>query len=255
MEVFLANTVVIASVPMVDGNGNQIVASAISYRVIDQDDFELVPLTALAGFAAGSSNAVITVASSANQLAAGLVRGARTIQLTCTTASNTVVISHSYALELVEPLTVGVNSFQSFSYAKLTAMDVPDIPGWDAATDRQKISALVDARNHICKLNFRFLGDSWSSSYGGNLSSLTPSQYGTLPASLRNALRLAQIAEADFILGGDPVMDKIQSGVILDSIGESKQMYASRPLQMVVCRRALNYLSGHITLNLSIGRA
>jgi hypothetical protein len=292
MEIYLAGTPVTLTVPLQDRSGNPINVTSINYRVVNQDGVEVVAQTALSAFAAGSPSAVIEIPSSvntivvvpspitSNQIDQFTPREVRTVELFLNVAGNTVMIAKSFALEPADPLIVGINSFQTFSESELVALDIPNIDGWNAATEHDKMAALVDARARICQLNFWLLNSNinWGQDnlnfvpegayqspyaaannqlfmFNGNLSLLTPTQYNNLPIRFRAALRKAQVAEADAILGGDPVEARRREGLMLESIGEVKQMYrAGKPIDLPVSKRALQYLSQFVTFSKRVGR-
>lgn len=290
MQVYLAGTPVTLVVPLKDGNGNSLTVDSIEYRVVDQDGLEVVAQVALFTFS-GESEAVIEIPAEVNNIApvptdltasqidTFNVRGARTVELFLSVASNTILLNASYVLEPASPLVVGVNTFQTLTQAELSAMSVPNLAGWSSATDRDKMAALVDARSHIAMLSFSLLNSnagwgqdslnyvaegSYPTSYvggqslfvlNGNLTQLTPSQYDKLPPRFKAALCLAQVAEADSILGGDPTDALRRDGLLSDAVGETRQTYrAGKPLDMPVCKRALRFLSQFITLSRRIGR-
>jgi hypothetical protein len=277
MNVYLAGNDVKLVVPLTDQDGNALDVSSIKYRVTDANGVELVAMTTLAGFTPSDIEAVISISAALNTLAAGVVRDLRAVELQCVIDSNTSILRASYAIEASDPLVVGVNSFQSLAQAEFRAQVMPNLNAWNAADTQSRVQALIDARLHICQLNFytsinnrlwgqdslnfvpegsvvtNFVANSYL--YGGNLSFLTPDQFAKLPPLLLAALYPAQIAEADFILGGSPIEQRRQSGLHSDTIGESRQTFRTgKPLELPVCRRALSYLSMFITFAKRTGR-
>lgn len=279
MEIYRANTNVTVTVPLTDADGNAYAVSAVSYRVVNQDESELVALGSLADYTSGETEAVITVSNTVNQLAVGNVRELRNVEVLITEDNgNQVVIRYPYAIEAAEVLVVGDNSFQTYAQSLLTAMEIADIPAWQAASEQERITALMTARDHIVQLNFTMLAGYFDQSniayfgdmqfqtpyitknnvafLGGNLDLLKPAQYAVLPEKMKKKLRLAQVVEADSILGGDPIKDQRQAGLLSTSIGEVSQMYRTgKPVELPVCKRALSYLSYYITFAKRIGRA
>lgn len=281
LDVYLQNTDVTLVVDLVDGSGNPLSVSAAKYKLINQDGAELVTVTDVPGFVANSAQATIAIPASLNVLAASNTREIRSVELLCTTAGGTIAFSRNYAVEVTDPLQVAVNTFQSFAQAQLTALDIPNLDAWDAASDQQKIQALMDAREHVVQLNFNLLNSNvnfgqdqlayvpegqFQSSYvarnslfifNGNLAILNATQYATLPEKFKRQLRLAQVVEANAILGGEPDESKRTGGVIEEKIGESSQKFRTTgvPLRLPVCRRALGYLSYYVTFAKRIGRA
>lgn len=281
LDVYLQNTQVTLVVDLVDASGNHLNVSAASYRVIDQNGTELVAATPVSGFVADSPQATIVIPANLNAVGAGNTREVRSVELYCVTASGTIAFSRNYAVEVTDPLQIAVTTFQTFAQAQLTALDIPNLDAWDAATDQQKIQALTDAREHIVQLNFNLLNSNvnfgqdqlayvpegqYQSSYvarnslfifNGNLAILNEQQFNTLPEKFKRQLRLAQVVEANAILGGNPDETKRSGGVIEETIGESSQKFRSVgvPLRLPVCRRALGYLSYYVTFAKRIGRA
>lgn len=279
MQAFLTATNVRLTVPLQDKSGNLITVSAIGYRIIDQNDVEIIALTALTGFVPGAVSAVIDIPALQNTLAPGVARELRSVEMYCVVATNTITLNAAYAIELADPLQVGVNSFQSYAQAQFTSLSIPNLPGWNAAQESERIAALIDARSHIVQLNFSQLNSNvnWGQGslnfvsegtyptnyavsngmfvFNGNLSLLSVEQFGRLPGKFVEALKLAQMAEADDILGGDPIEAKRREGILLETIGESKMMFRTgRPLRLPVSRRALAYLSYFVTFSKRVGR-
>lgn len=279
MDVFSAGTDVALQVPLQDKVGNPLTVSAISYRVTDENGVELVPATALASFVAGSAAAGIAIPAAENTLAAGVARGLRNVELTCTIGGNQIFLHAAYAIEIADPLVVGVNSFMTYAQAEFTALGLPNIDAWNGADEQARIAALMDARSHIVQLSFTplnsnvnwgqdslnfipegtyntdYVGDSSMFLFNGNLDLLRPDQFKSLPSRFVDALKRAQVVEADAILGGNSIEQKRREGLVQDNIGESRQMFRqSKPLELPVCRRALGYLGYFVTFAKRIGR-
>jgi hypothetical protein len=88
-----------------------------------------------------------------------------------------------------------------------------------------------------------------------NIGLLTAAEIEALPALFLQALRMAQIAESDSILGGDPVGELRREGLMSKTVGESSQMYRpGKPLVMPVSDRAMRYLAGYVRRSLVVGR-
>ena len=280
LDVFLTSNEVTLSIDLVDDAGNALNVDAVQYRVVNHNGTIVVPLTNLTTFAAGDPQATVIVSASVNAMATGNTREIRSVELVCETEGGTLGFAKTYGLETLAPLVTGINSFQSFPMGELTAMDMPNLDGWENASEQQKVRAMIDAREHICQLNFNLLNSNanfgqdqlayvpegeYQSSYvahnslfifNGDLGILNETQFAELPERFKKALRQAQVAEANAILGGESNEARRQSGVIEDEIGESRQKYRdSKPLQLPVCRRALGYLSGYVTFSKRIGRA
>lgn len=279
LEVYLGSTEVTVTVDLVDEMGNALNVNSVDYRVVDQNNTELVARTAVAGFTAGDSQAVIAVPQATNTMAASSTREVRSVELFCATDAGTLGFSRSYGLETIDPLKIATNTFQNFAMAQLTAMDIPNIDAWHAASEQQKVAALIDAREHIVQLNFNLLNSnanfgqdslnyvpegSFQSSHvarnsvfvlNGSLDLLDETQFNQLPERFKKALRQAQVLEANAILGGEPDDAKRSIGIIEERIGESTIKFGQgAKLTLPVCRRALGYLSYYVSFAKRIGR-
>lgn len=279
MDVFLAGTGVALDVPLTDNSGNAIAVTAVQYRVIDENGNELAPRQDLIGFVPEGAVATVPVTALMNTLATGVMRSLRQVELFCTVDGNTTLLTAAFVVAQSEVLEVGVNSFQTYAQAQFTALSLPNIPAWDTASADERLAALIEARTHIVQLSFtqlnsnvnwgqdslnyipegtyltEFVGDSNMFMFNGNLELLRPDQFAKLPTKFIDVLKKAQVAEANSILGGDSVDQKRRDGLVLDTIGESKQMFrSSKPLELPVCRRALGYLSYFISFAKRIGR-
>lgn len=288
MDVFLAGTPVSLVVSLQDRSGNAIEASAVEYRIIKQGGEEVFPRAVLDSFA-GDEEVTIEIPAHLNDLASVdhstmthrhvdsvSVREVRTVELYLTVGGNTVLMTKSYVLEPAESLVPGLNSFQTLPEAEMMALDVPGLHGWAGATEREKMAALVDARARIIQLRFNLLNSNinWGQDnlnfvpegtyptpyagvfmFNGNLGLLTPAHYGRLPPRFKSALCKAQVVEADVLLGGDPTDDRRKDGLMLESIGEVKQMFRpGKPLDLPISKRALRYLSPFVSFSKRIGR-
>lgn len=289
MDIYLAGSALNITVTLSDRNGNALDAASVDYRIVNQTGAEVLARTSLSDFGGGSEvsiaipaplNTVAIVdpmAVTFSQVDSITVREVRTIELFVVDGlGNTQLIQQSYALEPADTLIVGLNSFQTYAQADLGALDIPNTMGWDGAYEKDRIAALVEARWRIVQLRFALLNSNLNFGqdnlnyvpegtyptpytgmfmFNGNLAVLSPKQFVLLPARFLAALRKAQVAEADSLLGADPVLAKRGDGVILESIGEVKQMYRSgKPLELPVCKAALRYLSPFVTFSKKMGR-
>ena len=250
MDLFVAQTAVTLTVPLQDGHGNDLTVSAIEWRLLDQDGLECLPRQPLAGFIGNAPVATLVVPAACNDLPDGMTHGLRAMELYCTVGSNMVLLQAAYGLESAEPLIVGGNSFQSWPTAQWTALAIPNLPGWLAATRVQQVTALIEAWRQIRQVPL-MIGAQYV-----ELDGLSSQQFAALPMPFANALRLAQVVQADANLGGDAVEQRRRDGVMAEAVGESRQAYRKgTPLSLPVSRRALGYLAGYVTYSKRIGRS
>lgn len=259
MDKFLAGAPVTLTIPLTDRLGNTVAALGVEFEVLDRAG--AVKQARQAVTVSGNS-VEVTVTSAANELADGVPRDLRTVKLYCQIDGGEQTISRSYALEAEAILIVGVNSFQTLEEAELTAMDIFDMGDWDVMDDEDKVRALIDARTRICAMTFNLLDMCISKGVSpwnikNQLGDITIEQYNLLPEKFKQALRLAQVADAAATLSPDPVEQKRAKGLILDTIGEAKQMFtSSRPVSSPVAKKAMDYLREFVVTGsvLKIGR-
>lgn len=265
MTAYLNATDVTITFALEDAEGNAIDAASAEYRVVDALGVEKVPATVIAGFVPGSVEATVTVDAVQNVITAP--RDSRMIELTLTLADgNKVVLTKIYILEQSNVLVPGENTFQTLPSAYVAAAELAGIDNWTAASDQERTRALTQAWHNICQLSFRLVGgelDQGNIDYSfsgtdpviGDLKHLSPAQFNALPARFKKALVLAQVAEADGILGGGSFEDLRREGLMAMTVGESKQMFQSgRPLQLPVSRRTIGYLKPYVSYTLRVGR-
>lgn len=261
---YIAGLALTFEIPLVDGAGNSVDATAVSYSVLDGDGTVLVASTPLAGYVAGS-DAVITVPSGANTLDAGEVKAAREISLICTTATGQALVTKTYIIEAsTGALVRGVNSLVTLGSADMIA-DETQCSSFLAANTGQKTNALLEAYRRLSLLRFNFrkwdIDDdsrAWYPNGGnGSLEDMSASALLGIEPKVLKAISYAQVAEADSILSGDDAESRRRTGLVLETIGEVKQMFRNgKPLELAVSRKALNFISAYVVMGSKrIGRA
>lgn len=275
MEVFLAGVPVKSTIALADEFGNALTVDALEYSVSDQSGVVLVTRQPLAGFTAGQAQVEVITPASINTLSAGTKRSMRRVVLHCTVAGSVVDIVHRYVVQASDVLVPGVNSFQTFEDAMMTALDIPNLTGWENALDRERMAALVEARTRICTLNFSLMkANTWGMNslnyvpegtfispyaglfnFSGDITWLPAESFLQLPPRFLEALRKAQVAEANAILGGDEIEAKRQAGLKEDTVGESKQVFREgKVLNMGVSKGAMRYLAMFLNNSLRTSR-
>lgn len=246
MDKFLASTSVTLEISLQDRLGNAVTPTAVEFEVLDRTG-AVKQTRQAATYVAGGTTVPVTVTAAANNLDDRVPRDLRTVKLYCTTVGGVVSISKSYVVEADSLLITGVNSFQTLEEAELTAMDIMEMGDWDLMDDDDKCRAMIDSRDRIVTMTFSML----------ELADLTVEQFEALPEEFKVALRKAQVADAADTLTPDPVASRRASGLILDTIGETKQMFtSSRPIDTPISKRAMNYLSKFIASSvMKTGRA
>jgi len=321
MNVFISGNVVESNIALNDDAGNPIAdVVGVTYRVIDSENNELVkptvyvpngedypeeteeptepetpetPEEALTDEPEQEepsepveeetiSEVIVQTSEEVNTLKEETSRDIRIICLKAKTKSGAVFsLEYAYGLTIADPLTVGVNSFMTYRQAQKMAMDMPKLNNWESMSQSQRISALLEAKQRICRLAFDFgqvqldmtkqdyvvqaagkprcvqVGEIFGV-YGGSvkLEDLSVEDFEALPTKFRTALMQAQLAEANDVLEVDSIAERRRQGLILETIGEVKQMFSSIiPAQMAVSSKAMSYLSRYLASGKKIGRS
>jgi hypothetical protein len=267
MQAFQAESDVTVSIPLTDLSGTNVVATALSWRLLDNLNTEILPW---ANIAVPVGNSVsITVPAISNQLSAGFPTAARTIELSITTVSENILKASSYLLKSRQRLILLVNSFQNLTQAEVEASTIFDLDAWETAIDDNKTLALIQAFRRLTLFGYFVQRSensqtiiSWNSGAGEYIK---PSRWKTMtedtyltayPETFRAALRRAQVIEANSILKKDPLAYRRRSGVIEDEVGESRMKFSDiKPLDLGVSRRTLEELSGYIVVRQTISRS
>lgn len=208
--------------------------------------------------ATGDESYTYTVADTYNALSVDEdSRGVRKIEvLYVDSAGISRKAINRYMLESDDGLVEGANTFMVYERALAVAHDLPSSDGWDYAEERKQIAALKEAFNNITTLSFKLTADGEAFNL---VLDFTTADLLTLLSDYPdfwNALEMAQIAEADAILGGNEVEDKRRDGLMSETVGESSNMYRpGKPLISVIRTKTLRYLSGYVSMSKRIGRA
>ncbi|ATI40445.1 MULTISPECIES: hypothetical protein [Acinetobacter calcoaceticus/baumannii complex] len=255
MNYYLAGTSVSLPINFVDDDGNPLEVTQGSYRIVDQNGVEIKPK---AEFDVAQTK--VTVEAEYNQIPALNpmeikvedmdsieIDHLRILQFDLINRDgNTYAFDVSYLISPRERLIVGLNSFQTLNQAKLTALTMPETEVFLTEGEVRKVAALIEARQRICTLNIPSV----------NLRATTPSAYQKLSEQFKAALRKAQVAEANAILGGgDPIELALAQGLKSKTIGETHESYiGGRQLRLAVSKATLRYLSGFVSTSKVIAR-
>jgi hypothetical protein len=253
MNKYLAGEAVTVTFPLDESMG--VAPATASYRLLDEDENVLIeqdtPTDPANGAVTirvdGAMNMLApAVTSGSNTLQPAQLRAARTAQITLVYQNGTVRLEQSYLIEASSLLVPGTNSFQTLAKANLVALDIPALNGWGAATDDQKIAAMIQARINLGMLRYRYrFDDNWMNYVMPefalySITTLTQEEYVELPVQFRRAIERAQIIEADDLLNVDPVLAKRRMGIVSETVGDSTTTFnAVRPDRGLVCPRAM----------------
>ena len=258
---FLGGQPTSLTIPLVDANGLPIMAVSVAYRLLDQSETELIAKTAVADFTEGNTEVVIAVSGAMNALTPPNTRELRLIELYCATSEGVVKIERTYLVEAEQVLVESVNSFQPYPAAVIVGMTIPNLPNWNAASKEDRIAAMIRARQNIGMLRFRYVFDAYQNiidnTMGVNdLTLATPAQWNAMPTYFKDAVRRAQVIEADYLLMPDDSVAALRrEGLMSMTVGEAKQFF--RPVKSIegpVCKRAMKELTKWVLSRHRIGR-
>ena len=270
MKTYLAGTPVQLAVSFTDTDGNALSVISATYKIVDDRSNEIQGQTSFDPqlerlVIASELNQIVSLdvdALSGEQIDEVRLYEARIVEFELTLDDGNIYpYDIVYALVPRERLIEGLNSFQSLRQAYLTAISVPKIISWSVSSEDDRVAAMIEARLRICSFQFHdvTLGQSYlnQSQLIGDLSRFAPRDYKNLTARFKKALCMAQIDEAEEILGGGDQIDLYRrSGLLSQTIGETQEFYRNaKPLDMQLSKAALRYLSPYISLNQQIGRA
>jgi len=253
---------VTVQIPCVDLAGDPIAPISASYRLLDKMLQEIAPATALPDVTAGTEVLSVTIGAAANTLTSGRLRDVRVVEVSIQTEGGTVVATARYAIEADNTFSIMVNTFQTFEEAELNAMEMSGLVSWDGKAEPQKRAALADAFINLCKLKFHVPGmwaqnrihDYWINRIG-HLQYYSAAEFQALDPLFVNAVKKAQVAEADVLLNGDPNGKLRREGVISYTIGESSQFFRpAKPLDLPISPQAVKYLQGYLNWSKTLVR-
>lgn len=232
-------------------NNEEIIFAPISasYAVYDDEGAEVVASTSLD--LSGSPRQALVELTEANNDIGQNSRAFRRLVLTYSDDLNEFEKEISFILESTGVVKMGENSFGTYGAMILLAQNIVRLDAFHEASITEQRAALINAWYNIGDVPIT--GLNLDAEYGTR--DLTSELLGQISASNLDRLRRAQIIEADFILGGNPVEDRRRTGMISDSASESAQFFrTSKPLELPVCKAAANALRGLVNWNIKVSR-
>lgn len=269
--VYPENTEVVVTVALPVFGGAPLIPSTVTRSVKDETGAIVSPAEEVPVEGSAPGGAItsmdITIPASINGIPGR--RAARVVDVQFTTDKGVFDAQVIYLLESPEQLQRLKNSFVNAAEAQMTRRDMPRLDGWDAATEAERVAALVTAYRSLCRLTYRYRNHeailqsrlTWGDPnfdgyiYIVDIETLTDEEWAQVPDKVREAIQRAQMAEADTLLRGDPVGDKRRAGIISETVGESSMFFRQTPeVRMSVSKEALEYLSGYIYRDTRIAR-
>jgi hypothetical protein len=197
----------------------------------------------------------------------------RELVVTLTTADGEVELRDYFLVVANNPLAIMANTFQTFAETLRVRAEFAGLDGWDAAPRDRQQAALIEAYRRLCRVAFKVPGanldgtntdkanygtgtdEGWFWGSRVRISTLTAAQFDALPETFRRAVKRAQLAEANILLGGDPVGKKREQGIVSETTGESSMFFVSRPyLNLPISKAAYEEVKRYVSLRIGIAR-
>jgi hypothetical protein len=218
---FASNTAVTIEVPY-EYNGTALTLTGFEYEVLDAAGTVLQARQADPAFDTSNTRSSLSIPAVVNTTTAK--RDVRMLNCWLINASGEYAVSQVYLLKgnqlILTPLT---DSFMTFAQSALVRAGMAEPQEYfDALPDELKAVALEEAFSRIAKLKF---SDGTTTIL--NIKTLSLATFNALNADFLSDLKKAQIAEANAIVEDSPIRDKIRSGIISETIGESSMFFKS----------------------------
>lgn len=260
------------TIPTVDDAGNQIDAVSASWELFDERGVN-IDAGAVADFDPAIASVTFEIEAASLSLPASAISAGREIVVSLTTADGEVELRDYFLVVSPQPLALMQNSFITYPEALALRQEFGTLNGWDASERTRQAAALAEAYRHLCQMSFKVPGFRASENsvgyaaygtgieetlFGGQrvrVSTLTLAQFDALPETFRRAIKRAQLAEANVLLGGDPILDKRKAGMISETVGESSAFFQSKPyLNLPISRQAYDEVKRYVFLKIKISR-
>lgn len=260
MQTFKAGAPTSVSVPFLDDNGNQLEPTALSYRIVDEAGTEVVASTSIGSFDVASGEVTIQVTGAQNAVPAGSFGGYRRVEVTMTHPAGVQVKDAGYLLRAESALALMENSFQSYEQALVLSMQLGQLNGWSGASDEARKGALARAFDNLCSFSYRMIAPNEQTaendSYFGSFRAVSAEEFESLLPSQQADFRKAQVVEADYLLGGNPIEKMIADGEQSSTIGEVSKFFRPRAsLVLPISRAARSYVGRYIVWSRPLGRS
>ena len=172
------------------------------------------------------------------------------VTYTLSTAVNDYTYTFNFLVAPSDTLTVGVNSYQNYLTALLTAEELSGVDSFKEADKAGQQSAMAHAYN---VLNTLVYVDRYGEYY--DLSALDDTALAALEPGFLKALKIAQVIEANEMLNPNSVYTKRQDGLMSETIGESSMMFRPGNINNYpVTRRSLMFLRNYILIRAKLER-
>jgi hypothetical protein len=268
MNSYLAGTSVTLTIPLLDLSGAALAPSEVSYTVSDGEGAELISPTAIE-LEEGQTSVVIEIAGEINALQAGSGVEARVVSLLVTTEEGTSRLEDAYLVKATSLLIVPQTSFQSWAQAQAELLQMMTLHNFSSATREQQEAAMIEAYVRLTRFTYEIVEGydafeqiNWPGEGNAYVirsvdwADMTQAEFEVYPGRFRQALRRAQIAEADDVLQASSPDDKRRMGLLSESVGESSMMFRTgKPVDLGASAAALKYIGRYVRRGAQLRRA
>ena len=158
-------------------------------------------------------------------------------------------------------LAVGQNTLVTQPQAMMLIKEMVGVNALANAEQDVQIAALMEAYDRISSMELRSRIFPHEISYKNgkevkSIGELDALSLYKLSLQMRKSFMKAQVYEADALLGGDPVADLRNQGVMSYTVGEVKQFFRTvKPLDFTISMRAMGQIGKYIQYNRGVARA
>lgn len=175
------------------------------------------------------------------------------------------MVAEELIIESENLLAPGENSFAGYQELMLDSFDMTDLSAFREATKDEQVAALITAYYNIGSMRvslFQHRDLSDPTLFDRDVligvtstRTLRADVLAALKPSVQLQLRRSQLAEANSILGGNPIERARGLGLLSHSAGESTHFYrTTKPLELPISKRAAVELRGILNYALRISR-
>lgn len=251
MQQFIAGNPVAIEVEFENSRGEFITPTSASYSLLDEQ-YQAIKVDQ--AFVPTGPAHLLVIDASDNTLPAGTVSGYRQINVKFTDQDGAVyTTTANYVINQTAQVDPGVNGFATFGEIMIHATRMSEVETIMAAAPETVMSALTGAYFNIGRLSINLVVGSRTVHTTRDLSA---ADLQLLEPVDRSRFIEAQIIEAEYLLGGNPVEQRRRMGLMSESIGEVSQFFrTSMPMTTPVCSDCYRVLSRYIRRGVTIGRA
>ena len=265
MQTYLNQKAFDYTVPLVDPDGNAVIATEVQWTLFDEK--EQTVISGVIATTGTDTEVVISLTAEECTITNGKQTEVRLLRVTIVTADNEFTNNDYFMLANTQSVVPGENSFLTYLEALRLMPEFPQFVAFTSATEQERKNALIAAYRNIGNIELLrgsmvendanetpLLTEDKSVPLWTTLQ-LTPALYAKLHDSIKRNLGFAQIVEAEYLLGGDGNEDLRSKGVMSYSVGEVKQFFrTSKPIELSVSKHALRYIGRYVQYNRSLTR-